>query len=204
MSFIYVISLWLQLITVTACFTLIKLLQENTSWDVKVSAENEGAATCFNGCVGRCELQYMFKAIQFYSSVFSLICYVHLYFLDFTFFSVLHTLYMEGSVAACLIYNISLCSRNFFVQREFQTCPNMVIHTVCCAIQDFLGSLLEILVTHTVAGFLNGCLDFWSWWCRGHHDSSYIWITTTDQGHPCFSNTAPAKVSWFVTCNRNK
>ena len=163
MSFIYVISLWLKLITVPARFTLIESLQENTSWAVKVSAENEGAATCFNGCVGRSELHYMFKAVQFYFSVFSFICYVHLYFLDFTFFSILHTLYMEGSVAACLINNISLCSRNFFVQREFQTCPNMDIRMVCGAIQDFLRSLLELLVTHTVAGFLNGCPDFWSW-----------------------------------------
>jgi hypothetical protein len=120
---------------------------------VKVSAENEGAATCFNGCVGRSELEYMFnplnaelnpichllallgahhnfhvsglrvKAVEFHFRVFSFICYVHLYFLDFTFSSVSHTLYIEGSVAVCLIYNISLCSRNFFVQREFQTCP---------------------------------------------------------------------------------
>jgi hypothetical protein len=30
---------------------------------VKVSADNEGAATFFNGCVGRSELEYMFKAV---------------------------------------------------------------------------------------------------------------------------------------------
>jgi hypothetical protein len=102
-------------------------------------------------------------------------------------------------------YTIFLCAvENSFVQSEFQTCPIMDIHTECGAIQDFLRSLLELPVTRTAAWFLNGCPDFWSWWCRGRHDSGYIWITTTEQGHPCFPNTAPAKVNWFVTCDRNK